>query len=489
MRGLQCHESLWLYRNRPELRNEPDEAQQAVFDAGSDVGLLARGLFAGGTEIIYRTGFNRLVKETKELITNGAETIYEAAFRHNDVIVMADILHKGSSGWEVYEVKSSTSVKDTHLYDLAIQYYVIKGSGLDVSKASIVHINREYVRRGAIDVSALFTIADMTGDAMEHQKSVEDELRKMKEMLSISDTKPPAVKIGPQCEDPYPCDFGDHCWTGIDVVADMYGGTIFDLRGRGIDKFDCYNRGILMLTDLVLSELNEKQRMQVEVELSGKKVILAASIRRFLDTLSYPLYFLDFETFMAAVPPFEGLRPYEQIPFQYSLHWQESPEAELKHSEFLAEAGVDGREALAKSLADSIPDNACVVAYNKGFERFVLAGLAEAFPQYAKELMNIYANLVDLMEPFRNRHYYTKEMKGSYSLKEVLPALVPDLKYEGMEISNAGDASLSYSGLCLIEDKDEAQKIRRALLEYCKLDTFGMVKLVEKLREAAEQGI
>lgn len=473
VRGLQCHKSLWLYRNKQELRAQPDEAGQAVFDAGTDVGLLARGLFPGGTEIIFRRdAIDRQIMETSELIATGANTIYEATFRHNNVLVMADILQKGSSGWEIYEVKSSTSVKDTYLDDLAMQYYVIKGSGLDVAKASIVHINREYVRKGAIDIRSLFTIADITGEVMEHQQTVKAELRKIKRMLIANKTEPPKVKIGPQCDDPYPCDFSDYCWADIDTAAKMYGGTVFDLRGRGIDRFDYYNRGILNLTDMDLSGLNESQRMQAEVALSGKEIINADAIRQFLDTLTYPLYFLDFETFMAAVPPFDGTRPYEQILFQYSMHWQEGPEAELKHAEFLAEAGVDGREAIAKKLADAIPDNVCVVAYNKVFEQSMLAGLAERFPQHAKKLMNIFVNLVDLMEPFRMRHYYTKEMKGSYSLKEVLPALFPDLTYEGMEISNAGDASRSYSGLHLIEDKDEVKKIRKALLEYCKLDTL-----------------
>lgn len=480
IRGLQCVKSLWLYRNHPELRTPPDEARQAAFDMGTDVGLLARGLFPGGMEIIFESGSSeKKAQETEALIKNGTETIYEATFIFDDIVVMVDILHKGKDGWEIYEVKNSTGVKDVHLNDLSVQYHVLRGAGLDISRASIVHINNEYVRCGALDVSRLFDIAELTEDVKENQTFVKAELERIK--MSLGPERPD-IAIGPHCKTPYECDFHDVCWADVNELSDADGATIFSLRGHGIDKFDYHRRGIIRLSDIRLVELNKKQRMQVETHLTGDTVIDREEIMEFLQTLHYPMYFLDFETFMPVVPLFEGTRPYERIPFQYSIDLIEKEGAEPRHFAFLATPGVDEREKLAEGLVSTIPKDACTVAYNATFEKGVIADLAEKYPFHSEKLMRMRSNIRDLMLPFKHRHYYTKEMKGSYSLKFVLPALVPDLSYKSLEIKNAGEAELAYSTLHLVEDKNEVERIQNALHEYCGLDTFAMVRLVEKLK-------
>jgi hypothetical protein len=206
---------------------------------------------------------------------------------------------------------------------------------------------------------------------------------------------------------------------------------------------------------------------------------LVEAIKEFLDTLYYPLYFLDFETFNPAVPVFDGIRPYQRTPFQYSIHYQETKGGKIYHHEFLAKEGTDPREKLAQGLVDNIPKASCVLAYNCGFEKGVIEELAEQFPQHKGKLMDIHGSILDLMTPFQSRAIYKKEMNGSYSIKAVLPALVPEMSYDEMEISQGGQASSFYATLHLIERHEERKKIRHDLMEYCKLDTLAMVKILE----------
>lgn len=476
IRGLQCHKSLWLYRNSPELRAEPDESTQAVFDSGTEVGGLARRLFPGGEQIEFEgSGLVEKAERTKALIENGAETIYEATFRHDDVLVMIDILHKGPEGWEMYEVKQSTEVKDVHKNDVAVQYLVVTSSGLPISKVSLVYINNGYIRNGDIDVRELFHIEELTDTVIERQPFVKDEFLKMRQMVT-GDC--PTMDIGPHCSEPYRCDFMDHCWNHIP------GNSVFDLREKGVDKFAFYKTGKIRFEDLTLDDLNFKQRMQVEAELNGTVTLDKEGIKEFLDTLHYPLYFLDFEAiYNEPVPPFDNTSPYEKIPFQYSLHWIDREGGELKHADFLAPAGRDARKDIARQLSELIPDDACVLAYCMSFEKGIIAKLAALYPEYAEKLLLSNENVKDLMAPFRSRHYYTKEMNGSYSIKLVLPALVPELTYEGMTVANGDDAVLAYKQLGQTVNPAEAEQIRRDLLEYCKLDTLAMVKLLERLKE------
>jgi hypothetical protein len=476
IRGLQCHKSLWLYQYKPEQRTLPDAALQAVFDAGTDVGLLAQQLFPGGIAIDFEdSSLQEKIEKTKALIARGARTVYEATFQYDDVLVMVDILHKGKPGWEVYEVKSTTRVKDVHLPDLAIQYYVLTGCGLPVSKASLVHINNEYERQGALDIRRLFVMARLTDAVREYQNQVKKDLVAMKKMLEGAC---PAIKIGPQCSDPYECDFMEHCWSHIPEPS------VFDIsRLRPYAKFELYYKGIVQFKDIPEDyPLNTSQRMQVEAELTGKTFINRHGIGEFLNNVHYPLYYLDFETFKNAIPPFDHLKPYENIPFQYSLHYQEREGGKLKHNEFLAEEGTDPREEIAKRLTGEIPQKACVISWNMGFEKGVIRKLAEQFPKYSRGLMNIHDNIIDLMVPFQKKHYYTREMNGSYSIKAVLPALVPELSYEDLSIGDGDTASNTYATLHFIKDREEVKRMRKALLEYCRLDTLAMAKIVEKMR-------
>lgn len=482
VRGLQCVKSLWLYKHKRDIAiTTPDTSAQSVFDTGTRVGLLAQALFPQGTVIPYDgTTFSEKIALTQSLIEEGTATIYEATFGYEGILVMIDILHKGKSGWEIYEVKSSTDVKEVYLHDASIQLYVCEGSGIHVSSVNIIHLNNKYIRGQELEIEKLFSIINVTEEARDLQINIPSYLANFETVVGDNECEP-SIEIGKQCFEPYECDCKNYCWVDVPEYS------IFDLANLRKDKaFTLYRNGIKTFGDIDdISGFSASQQVQILSEQRQSTIIDQDAIKEFLDGLSYPLYHLDFETFQQSIPEFEGVSPFQQIPFQYSLHIEQD-NGELGHREFLGEEGKDPREALAKQLVEDIPINVTVLAYNMGFEKGVIRKLSELFPHLAKQLMMIHDNIKDLMTPFQKKHFYTPAMKGSYSIKYVMPSLVPEMEmaYKNLKgIHNGGEAMSAYASLHLIEDAQERQKIRDSLLAYCKLDTLSMVKILETLRE------
>ena len=484
VRGLQCEKSLWLKKKRPEVLQALDDSAQAVFDTGTSVGELACELFSGGERIEYTGDFNAQMAKTKELIEHGTKVIYEATFCFDGILVMVDILRICDDGLIINEVKSSTSVKEVYIDDASIQYYVISSLGYKVSGVNIIHIDSSYVRGEKLELEKLFHTEDVTEQIMQKQAEIPQILNKFEKILSKN--VEPEVDIGPHCSDPYNCDAWEYCWCEQRGIPEY---SIFNIsRLRSNKKFELYKNGVVKFEDIKdLSIFNASQQIQIRSELSKEQIIGKEAIKEFLNTLSYPLYHLDFETFQQAVPEFMGLSPYEQIPFQFSIH-KEDGKGNLEHFEFLAEVGADPRYELALNLIKFIPQDACVLAYNMGFEKGVIKRLATNYPQISNELMAIHDNIKDLMAPFASKSYYHPKMQGSYSIKYVLPALVPEFEsaYKDLNlIHNGGEAMQAYEGMAYMS-ADEHEAYKNALLEYCKLDTLAMVKVLEKLREVAK---
>jgi hypothetical protein len=476
IRGLQCYKSLFLQKYKPSLKDDISDAQEAIFQGGRDVGVLAWQLFPGGIEIPYEgLSHQEQIDLTQSKIKEGRKTIYEATFSHQDVFVKVDILHKGSRGWEIYEVKAGTKLDPVYVDDAALQYHVLTGAGIKVNKVFITHINAEYIRKGTLDVQTLFTSEDITKQVKAKQPFVVKQLRKQRRMLN---GELPKIDIGPHCSDPYACDFQEYCWRHIPD------NSVFDLRRKGIDPYDLYAQGIIKQKDIPLDLLNEKQRQQVVATINKENTIDKKKIRAFFKTLSYPLYFLDFETFMSAIPPYDGLKPYQNVPFQYSLHYQKKKGGKLFHTEFLAQPGIDPRMPLLKKLLADIPEDVCILTYNMAFEKKVLTELAAQFPVHKKTIGKWINNVRDLMIPFRQRDVYFWKFKGSYSIKKVLPALVPELSYKGLAIADGGAAIDAYQQmLAAMEDQKKLSEIRKNLLAYCQLDTLAMVRILEALEK------
>ena len=484
IRGLQCEKSLWLKKKKPEVLQAPDDGAQAVFDTGTSVGELACELFSGGERIEYTGDFGSQMAKTKELMEHGTKVVYEATFCFDGILVMVDILCVGDDGLVINEVKSSTSVKEVYIDDAAIQYYVISSLGYKVSAVNIIHIDNSYVRGEKLELEKFFHTEDVTEQVKQKQADIPQILSKFDEILS-KDTEP-EIDIGVQCSNPYPCDAWEYCWHKQRGIPEY---SIFDISGlRSKKKFELYKNGIVKFEDIKeLDKFNASQQIQIRSELSKEQIIDKEAIKEFLETLSYPLYHLDFETFQQAVPEFVGLSPYEQIPFQFSIH-KDDGKGNLEHFEFLAEVGADPRYELALNLIKFIPQDACVLAYNMSFEKGVIRRLAEIYTQISNELMAIHDNIKDLMAPFVSKSYYHPKMRGSYSIKYVLPALVPEFEsaYKDLNlIHHGGEAMQAYEAMAYMPAK-ERDAYKKALLAYCRLDTLAMVKVLEKLREVTK---
>ncbi len=479
LKGLQCQKALWLTKNPPDFELPPKPDLQALFRAGTEVGILAQQLFPGGVEVPYEgLSFGEQLTRTKQLIDSGAEIIYEASFSFSAIFVKVDILVRDGDAWQIFEVKMGTKVKDVNLDDVAVQHYVLNGCGLSVSKSFLVHIDNSYVRQGDIEVDKLFASEDISQPVLARLQGMPEVVTELRSTLRGGTE--PTIDIGPHCKDPYECDFIPYCWQHIPE------DSIFDLRGRGIDKFKLYNQGIVRLADVPLEQLNPAQRFQAEATLERKDVTNHAAVREFVDSLWYPLCHLDFETFDTPIPPFDGVRPYQKIPFQYSLHIQQQADAEPEHFEYLAPPNVDPRRKLIERLLAAIPAEACILTYNQAFEKSVLRELAKLFPDLAEAIEVRIANVRDLMVPFKKRAVYRWPMRGSYSIKQVLPALVPELSYAGLEIADGMAAMQAYRDMCALEPGEELERLRRAMLKYCRLDTLAMVRILEVLDKIGE---
>ena len=474
LNGLQCPRLLWIASNQPERIPEPDASTQHIFDQGHLVGELAKKLLPGGIDVPGED-FMANIAMTKELLQQ-RKLVFEAGILSGKIYSRVDILNPvNEDEWDIIEVKSATSVKEVNLHDVSFQKLCCEDNGLRIRKCFLTYINNQYVKDGEINPEELFILQDISDEVAAAGEAIRDRIAQMLE--SIGAPMCPEVTIGPHCSNPYDCSLTD-CWEGLPEHS------VFTLYYGGKKCHELYRSGILSIADIPSGyKLNDKQHIQRSCVVSGTPYVDKNEVRRFLNELRYPLNYLDFETFNTAVPLFDGTRPYQNIPFQFSLHVQETPGDEPRHSSFLAEGRIDPRPELLASLSGLISNSGSIVAYNKSFEEKVLKDLGAAFPEYASWTNNIISRLTDLIVPFRSFHYYHPSQKGSASLKSVLPA-VTGLGYEEMTIAKGDDASLAFLNITFGDvAEDEVARVREELLAYCKMDTEGMVRIVQRLGE------
>ena len=481
-RGVQCPKALWLKKYNKGVLTPPDATALARFETGNIVGDLACNLFPNGKEVVYdANNFNGMVEITKQWMAEGLEHIYEATFLYKGILVLIDVLKYSPDGVEIYEVKSSSSVKDIYLHDVSIQKYVLEQLGYKVISSNVIHIDSSYVRGDALDLNGLFSIVDVSDDVNALQAEIPAKLEEFENYLADRDNEPD-IDIGKYCNNPYECDAKAYCWKTQRNIPDYSAFNIFNLGSN--KQIELYEQGIVAIEDIPDDfKMTAIQKQKVDNWKSQTTAIDAENIKSFVETLSYPIYHLDFETFQQAIPQWKGISPYQQIPFQYSLHIEHS-DGRLEHKEFLGANGVDPRYELARQLVEDIPKDVTVLAYNMSFEKGVNAKLAASFPEFADHLLQINENIIDLMFPFQKQHYVTPEMRGSYSIKYVLPSLVPEMAqaYKELDgIQNGSDAMNAFPALSGMNPQ-EKEKTRIALLAYCKLDTLAMVEVFKKLR-------
>jgi hypothetical protein len=477
LKGLQCPKALWLYRHRPELKPELSMAQQHLFDMGHEIGLLAQRYFGRGCEIVAQYyEIDQAAELTQNAIARGENVIFEASACSPDgAYSRIDILRQNrESAWDLIEVKGSTGVKDYHLDDMALQRYAFTQSGLDIGRSFLMHINNAYTRNGALDLKQLFTCEDCTGEVERRMRDMPYELARLIEILNQASE--PEREVGGHCHSPFMCDYIEYCWEGVPEysVYKMFSGWKLD---------ELLGDGILDIADVPESfDTTPRQAIEINAFKNGRVHADHAAISEFLNQLRYPLYYLDYETVMPAVPLFDGTRPYQQLPFQFSLHVQKKRGGPLEHIEFLHTGQSDPRPEFVRALDACCGDGGAVVVYNKSFEANINAQLADAYPHFAQRLSSLNDRMVDLLVPFRSRHLYHPDMRGSASLKSVLPALVPELTYSALTIGDGATAAMMYLS-CLRDaiPKEEQEKIYRHLRKYCAQDTLAEAKLIEIL--------
>lgn len=491
---LQCPEYFWFYKNRQDVlvEKQMSDFEKALSEQGKLVEIKFYEMFPDVQVLASRN--LEAVAETKKFDNKEYVYLGQAAFMSDGFFAQSDLVYfKEDRHIDIYEIKSSSSSqgsdsedveqapnKEEHLNDLCFQYLVATKAGYQVDRLFLVELNKTYFKEGDIDLPGLFNISDVTTDIIS-----KGEENKQRMVLALS-------KSGEKSQ-PVTCDCKfksrkNQCLAFPFLHPEMVGYTVHDLARIGSSKkrlMEFIDKNILKIEDIPVDwDLTDIQRDQVFSWKGNREIIHVDKIQSTLQELAYPLYFLDYETCSVAIPIYNGTKPYQQIPFQYSLHIINEPGNEIEHREFLHLDQTNPTEYLSRQLRSDIGDAGSVVVWNKRFEGMCNKGLAEAVQDLSPFLMGINERFFDLMEIFSNRMYVHKDFKGSSSIKKVLPVLVPKLSYKELAIGDGGTATTAWKRMVFeINDATDKEKIKTDLLAYCKLDTLAMVKIFMKIIE------
>ena len=476
--GIQCDKKLWFDFYRKDLKPEIDDQTQAVFDLGHRIGILAQEMFPNGKDATPEnySDLKPSIENTKKWISEKVKTIYEATFSAKNAFCMLDILHrKGDEVWAI-EVKSSTSVKNYHLTDASLKYFVMKNAGFTPDRFFMMYINNQYVKQGEL-TTEIFTLTDITEQVLANQDWIAENLDRLLKMLEIETE--PVVEIGGHCSDPFGCDYAHHCWKHVPEYS------VFNLYRGGKKGWNLYNQNILKIDDIPNEfPLTHFQNLQRKGLKNDESYMDQLAIKNIISRWEFPLYFFDFETVFPAIPVLNGTRPYQQVPFQYSLHILDE-DGNLQHEEFLANPedfnnGEDPLKQMVEKLKKDFGEEGDIVTYNQSFEKLRLKELAQRFPEDADFLYSLVERVVDLLPVFQGGYCYFPAMKNSASIKAVLPAIAPDFTYENLEIQDGGSASYLFHQS--IENGNFTdENLRENLLKYCERDTLAMVIIYQFL--------
>ncbi|MDD3149363.1 MAG: DUF2779 domain-containing protein [Candidatus Gastranaerophilales bacterium] len=477
LRYKQCCKYLWLYKNRKE---EFDSTVGWIFDEGDEVESYACKLFPGGVSA-FNDDIPTAVSKTKQLIESGQEIIYQPTISNWKLFCRSDIikLNPETGEWNIYEVKSSTEIKDIYLIDLAFQKICLSEVGMKIGKIYLVYVNNKYIRSGDIDPDNFLYCTEVTAEVEDLIDEVGMDIQLAHKVLDNEGE--PEVMILKQCHSPYDCGFKDYCWKHIPE------DSIYDISGSlSREKLEfLISKGIIKIKDIPAGMVTKPNGLRHLKAVKTEKVFIdAKAIKNELSELQYPLYFLDYETFGPAAPLFDGYRPYQRIVFQYSLHVKKSPEAKLEHYEYLCREIKDPTSELAESLRGVAGQEGSFISWNKSFEMGCNNEMGARCDQYVDFLNSINDRMYDLMQPFKKGYYVHKDFKGSASLKKVLPVLVPELSYKALNIQEGGAASESWLKVANPElPQAERNQLAQDMLAYCRLDTLAMVEILEVLNK------
>jgi hypothetical protein len=476
IKGLQCHKALYLTKHYPEWRDKISAEQKALFNRGHKVGELAQQLFPKGKEIIVKKyDYATAVKETLSAIANGITTIYEATFNYNGTLVMIDILNFENGKWNAYEVKSSLKITPTYINDAALQFYVIKNCLPELQDIFLVSVNGAYVMDKKLDIQSLFKKQSVKMEALQQWDTIANNITTLTKVISAENV--PTIDIGTHCYAPYTCDFKGTCWKNLPT------DSVFEISEMSIaQKVDYFNKGKLHMADVVHDELlTHNQKIQLDATVNNKTIINTTEINKFISAVNYPLAFIDFEVMMPAVPLFNGHKPYQQLPFLYSMHYKYSSKAELLNTTFIANTGTDPCLSFITQLIKDTEPFATLLVYDTGLEQSALNWCKTAFPHLSKEIAVVKNKMVDLKTVYDSRWYYHKKMQGSLKLKHLAEVLLSPNPYTLCNIQTGAQALTMYEDMQTETDMFKIIEMQDTLVNYCIADSLAVAMLYEQL--------
>ena len=472
--GLQCEKHLFLRKNHPE-RAKINDSPAAV--TGRVVQEHARREFPDGVLVERHHRDVDPLTQTRQLMQDSSiQTIFEAGFRYQDdqetLEVFVDVMERTKQGWVLTEIKSGTRVQDKHIDDVTIQALILARSGIPITRYNLMHINPDFRYQGDHDYSQLFLREDITDSVRAHLADIASRLSDLELLVSAQE---PVKQIGSHCKNPFPCPFMRYC----ESIGPRY--PVYGLPNGADAARKLIGQGIIDIRDIPPDFLTSETQQRVRnITIQGQAELLPGA-KQILAGIEYPRYYLDFECIQFAIPIWKNTRPYDQLPFQWSCHI-ESADGKLLHAEFLDVSGDDPRRAFAKSLLEVCATQGPIIVYNQAFEKRIIRELARMFPDLSDALYALNERIFDLL-PVVRKNYYHPDMKGSWSIKKVLPCLVPELRYESLGTVQDGTMAQAVY-LDIISGKrsgNECEKLKKDLLAYCALDTLAMVRIVEKM--------
>lgn len=473
---LQCPKYLWLYKNKKDLLEGEDDLDYKQLQ-GETVEFWVYKQFKDGIDCKTENGIFDDIDNTKKVIDSGNKVLMQSSFFDGEIFCRNDLLvfNDLSSRWDLVEVKATTEVKDLHIVDLAFQKECLVRCGLEIGKIYVYFVNNEYIKKGEINPDELIRKEDVTDRVNFIEISIKEKIRQALDFIK-ENIKEPDVKILKQCFDPYECGFVDYCWKNVPEHS------VYDLSLKEDHLIELVNQNKLNIEDVPEGYITRENKQNYYLaKIKNEILIDGKNIRGELSKLSYPLYFLDYESYSPAVPLFDGFHPYQQMVFQYSLHIIRDSGFEVEHYEFLATEWENPVPPLLEKLTSDIGGLGTVIVWNESFEKTRNKEMANMYPEFKDRLLSINDRIYDLGIPFKDGYYIHKDFKGSWSIKAILPVVIPWLSYKELNIQGGGDASASYRELIGMENKKEKESLKNDMLQYCGLDTLAMVEIFKKL--------
>jgi hypothetical protein len=473
IKAEQCLKHFYLYKNHPYLRDALSKEKQLIFKRGTDVGIFAQQLFPGGIDVTQgeKRDQQLFADRTKGLIQKGVSTIYEATFIYDDLLVMVDILHKQDGKWTAYEVKSSLKITETYVKDACFQYYVIKNCLPGLSDFNLLTMNPKYVLEGELDITKLFKTTSVMKDALKNVEYFSHKTQVAK--LTLDQGKIPDIKIGTHCFQPYACDFLGTCWKNTGDPSSVL--TLGKLTKQ--DMFDLYDKNIKRIDEIDIDTIESREiKIQVRAAIEQKEQVAQAEIKNFIAHIKQPVCSLDIEVWMPAIPFYQGTKPFQQIPFLFSMIREENEE--LKKYSYFKPIGEDLRKEFLEKIIEMTKAYQTILMFDKSLEENILNQLVELFPEYRRDIDVFKSKIIDLAEPIRKGNYYHPEMKGNFTLKSIAPLVNQEAGFNNLEIQSGITAMYIYESL-LEQNPIEAEHVKAQLTDYCEMDALITYQLLE----------